>query len=34
VPNLYEIVKGQVQEYEVPNLTQDEIQRNYDKTLY
>ena len=34
VPNLYEIVKAQVQDCEVPNLTQDEIQRTYDKTLY
>ena len=34
LPNLYEIVKGHAKGHYVPDLTQDEIQKDYKKTLY
>ena len=34
LPNLYEIVKGHAKGQAVPDLTQEEIQKMYEKTLY
>ena len=34
VPNLYEMVKGHVKGHRVPDLSQDQIELGYKKTLY
>ena len=34
VPNLYEMVKGHAKGHKVPDLSQDQIEFNYKKTLY